>query len=371
MKNISLIVSLSLFLSACMQDSKAPIEYKQGVFYGREGYYDQNGNELPKYNNNNRAELPAQQASKYVDDNTHQYGVSANVEQVQAAELPPPEPVKSADLAPIAPITAPAINATEPAVSKTAISPFDSKFDPNAIPVVKQSEEIEPNQALLPNFSKQAEDAKSAAKINWQKTKDNAESSYDAKMLQAESEQATLQQQADKELTQEEQKYAAINPELLPKELAKNNDTNPKITKPKITPPAVQPKYKVHSSLQKEKFVWPLKGNILKDYKTDASKGLVIAGRTGEPVRASSNGSVVFVGEKIKSLGKMVIIQHPDGYVTTYSHLNDMVVSENDNVVAGQLIGFVGKTGSAEQPQLHFAVRHNTKPVDPIAKLGK
>ena len=121
--------------------------------------------------------------------------------------------------------------------------------------------------------------------------------------------------------------------------------------------------------MDNDKFLWPLKGKILKDYNTDASKGLVIAGRMGDPVRAAASGVVVLVGAKIKSLGNMVIIQHLDGYVTTYSHLSDMLVSEGDNVVGGQMIARVGKTGEAEQPQLHFVVRHNTKVINPMQKL--
>lgn len=365
-------------VSACIQDRKAPVEYKQGTFYGRDGYYDGQGNELPKYNNYNRAQLPEHQASKYVNDKEHQYGVSASVAEVEAQELPPPEPVQSTELAPIAQ-SSPALNSqvatqSQPTINRTAADPFDA----DSIPIVKEGTQPV-NEKLLPDFDKQQSDAQAKleqSKINWQKTKDNAESSYDAKMLQAEAEQAQLQQQAQAEIVQQKQavqpkQHAAIDPNLLPKELAKST-AEPKVIAPEaITAPKPQPKYKVHDALKGEKFVWPLKGNILKDYKNDASKGLVIAGRTGEPVRASASGSVVFVGEKIKSLGKMIIIQHPDGYVTTYSHLNDMVVSENDNVVAGQLIGFVGKTGNAQQPQLHFAVRHNTKPVDPMSALSK
>jgi lipoprotein NlpD len=89
----------------------------------------------------------------------------------------------------------------------------------------------------------------------------------------------------------------------------------------------------------------------------------------GEPVRASGSGVVVHAGTKIPSFGNMIIIQHVGGYVTTYAHLSEVVVSVDDNVAGGQLIGFIGKTGNAEQPQLHFAIRHNTEPLDPVKKL--
>ncbi len=367
-----------------MQDARAPVDYKEGVFYGRGANYDRGGNELPKYNNYNRAELPAEQGAKYVDDSQHQYGVSAAVDKVESVELKAPEPVRSVDLPAVSTPVTPVVVA--PTITNQAIT----NPAPFIEPTITEPKIIEPKSApnnnstsLMPNFEKQAEAKAGELNMNWQATKDNAENKYDAKMLQAEAnlaaqeEAAKLQHQADKELIATKKQISDglhLNP-------SKINPSATKILAPTPLLPVIAPLKPVepskpanpaasNQSIAGEKFIWPLKGKLLKDYNTDASKGLVIAGRSGEPVRASASGVVVHIGTKVKSFGNMIIVQHPDGYVTTYSHLSDMAVSENDNVVGGQLIGFVGKTGDAEQPQLHFAVRHNTQPIDPAKKLS-
>ncbi len=392
-----------------MQDSRAPVSYKESVFYGRGASYDRGGNEVPKYNDYNRAELPPEQDAKYVNDNQHQYGVSAAVDKVETVDLAPPEPVRepvgeivsSMDLPsnpsknsplnlPSSPqsnlsvvVTPAAPTITPPIISQPVIAP--SATSPDPFTKLKTDGKALKSE-LMPDFEKNTNINNSVKNpnpttMNWQKTKDNAENKYDAKMLQAEAKAATdeqamkLQQQADKELVSlpKIEPLAPITPAITPPIIAPI--IAPVIVPPVVAPPLVKSNAKPTSNqtsnpnLDKEKFVWPLKGKLLKDYNTDSSKGLVIAGRSGEPVRASSSGVVVHVGTKIKSFGNMIIIQHPDGYVTTYSHLSDITISENDNVVGGQLIGFVGKTGDAKQPQLHFAVRHNTQPIDPVKKL--
>jgi murein DD-endopeptidase MepM/ murein hydrolase activator NlpD len=387
MKNIKIITLSLLSLSACMQDNRAPVANKEGVFYGMDANYDRGGNELPKYNNYNRANLPPEQEAKYNNDSNHQYGVSAEVGAVQAVELPPPEPVATSDLPAVTPVTsaAPTVgSAFSNAVNNSGNNPTNpAPFDTNNIPVVKQTEEIAPNNgSLVPNFDEANANAVAQAKLNWQKTKDNAESQYDAKLLQeeanavAEAEKAKLQQEAAKDLEQQ-----VANAPVAPATnqiIAPTAVTPPPVVAPPVAnqnvaalPQAPQPSNSSQSTpnLDNDKFLWPLKGKILKDYNTDVRKGLVIAGRMGDPVRAAASGVVVLVGAKIKSLGNMVIIQHLDGYVTTYSHLSDMLVSEGDNVVGGQMIARVGKTGEAEQPQLHFVVRHNTKVINPMQKL--
>ena len=118
-------------------------------------------------------------------------------------------------------------------------------------------------------------------------------------------------------------------------------------------------------------FVWPLKGEVLKNFQASGNEGLAIAGRSGEPIRASADGTVVYVGDKLQGYGTMVILSHAKGYVTTYGHLSDAVVSKGDSVISGQLIGFVGKTGNVPSPQLHFSLHQGGKALDPAPLLHK
>ncbi len=118
-------------------------------------------------------------------------------------------------------------------------------------------------------------------------------------------------------------------------------------------------------------FVWPLKGEVLKNFQASGNESLAIAGRSGEPIRAAADGTVVYVGDKLQGYGTMVILQHAKGYVTTYGHLSDAVVAKGDTVISGQLIGFVGKTGNVTSPQLQFSLHQGGKALDPASLLHK
>lgn len=342
MKNLVILLGCCALLGGCLQDNKAPVSFKEGVFYGRDGYYDRGGNELPRYNNANRAELPPEQEAKYINDNQHSYGVSAEVDPIATTELPPPEQ------------TTPPIETPPPASSAPASTMQDSP--------------------LVPSFEEKKNEV-GQTRLEWQRKADNAPSEYEKKASQAQAEADHAQRAAEKELQAMpvEESYvpadiiAPTPPPAPEQEIAQaEKEAAAALTAEQaVTPTPAAPA----APAKEEPFVWPLKGKILKDFVSDPSKGIVIAGRTGEPVRASASGVVVHVGDKIPSLGNMIIIQHVGGYVTTYAHLSETVVSVDDNVVGGQLIGFVGKTGNAAQPQLHFAIRHNTEPLDPMKKL--
>jgi murein DD-endopeptidase MepM/ murein hydrolase activator NlpD len=121
-------------------------------------------------------------------------------------------------------------------------------------------------------------------------------------------------------------------------------------------------------------FGWPLDGALLSRFGSKGggkvNDGINIAAQNGVPVRASGNGVVVYSGNEIGVFGGLILVDHGSGWVTAYGHLGQLQVARGDKVTAGQTIGNVGETGYVDQPQLHFEIRKDRKPVDPISKLS-
>ena len=93
--------------------------------------------------------------------------------------------------------------------------------------------------------------------------------------------------------------------------------------------------------------------------------GINIAARAGTPVRAAENGIVVYAGSAVPAFGRMLIIRHAGGYLTTYAHNAALLVTVGDRVRRGQIVARVGATGDVARPQLHFQLRAGREPVDP------
>ncbi len=93
--------------------------------------------------------------------------------------------------------------------------------------------------------------------------------------------------------------------------------------------------------------------------------GVDLAAPKNSHVRAVKAGLVIFA-DAYAGFGKLVTIQHSDGYVSLYGHLNDILVNPGQKVAAGELLGRVGSTGLATGPHLHFEWRKDGQPVDPL-----
>ena len=119
-----------------------------------------------------------------------------------------------------------------------------------------------------------------------------------------------------------------------------------------------------------DRFRWPLRGAILKDFKEGESDGIEIAAPTGEPVHAAADGVCIYAGDELKTYGKLVLIRHADGFITAYADLSELAVKEGDKVRRGQIIAKAGQSGDAASPRLHFELRKDGKPVDPIRYLA-
>ena len=117
-------------------------------------------------------------------------------------------------------------------------------------------------------------------------------------------------------------------------------------------------------------FGWPIKGRVLKSFSPSHNKGIDIAGKKGQPVKATEAGKVVYGGQGLIGFGKLLIIKHNDDYLSAYANNSRLLVNEGQNVQKGQVIAEVGDVG-IKRTSLHFEIRKNGKPVNPVKLLPK
>ena len=98
-------------------------------------------------------------------------------------------------------------------------------------------------------------------------------------------------------------------------------------------------------------------------------EGIDIAAQPGDMVRASASGSVVYAQEDSGRFGRLVVIDHGNGWRTRYGHLSRITVKLGDVVKTGERIGLAGSAGEAKRTELHFDILKNNVPVDPAQKL--
>jgi lipoprotein NlpD len=114
-------------------------------------------------------------------------------------------------------------------------------------------------------------------------------------------------------------------------------------------------------------FGWPTRGKIVVPF-SDNAKGVDIAGKAGQPILATAAGKVVYSGTGLRGYGKLIIIKHNKTYLSAYAHNKDVFVKEGETVAKGQKIAEMGDS-DAEQVKLHFEIRRQGKPVDPLRYL--
>lgn len=116
---------------------------------------------------------------------------------------------------------------------------------------------------------------------------------------------------------------------------------------------------------------WPAEGKVVGGFKPGAggdAAGLNIAGNLGDPVRAAAPGTVVYSGNGLIGYGELIIIKHNDTFLSAYGHNSKRLVKEGQRVGAGQEIALMGASG-APRVELHFEIRKDGKPVDPMGFL--
>jgi murein DD-endopeptidase MepM/ murein hydrolase activator NlpD len=120
-------------------------------------------------------------------------------------------------------------------------------------------------------------------------------------------------------------------------------------------------------------FRWPARGRIINNYGArvngSTNDGIDLAVPEGTPVRSADDGVVAYAGNELKGYGNLVLVRHANGFVTAYANGSELLVKRNDQVHKGQVVMKSGQTGNASVPQLHFEVRKNSAPVDPMQYL--
>ncbi|MDR6758584.1 murein DD-endopeptidase MepM/ murein hydrolase activator NlpD [Mycoplana sp. BE70] len=121
------------------------------------------------------------------------------------------------------------------------------------------------------------------------------------------------------------------------------------------------------------KYRWPVRGAVIAGYGANVegsrNEGIDISVPEGTPIKAAENGVVIYSGSSLKELGNAVLVRHDDGTVTVYGHASSLNVQRGQKVQRGQTLAASGMSGSAARPKLHFEVRKNASPVNPMTFL--
>ncbi len=134
--------------------------------------------------------------------------------------------------------------------------------------------------------------------------------------------------------------------------------------------PAVQEKPALAAAAAETDWLWPGSGKLLAPFNEANNKGIDLAGKVGDPVQAAGSGKVVYAGTGLRGYGNLVIIKHDATYLSAYAHNSKILVKEGQSITRGMKIAEVGSS-DADQAKLHFEIRKQGKPVDPLAYLPK
>ncbi len=117
---------------------------------------------------------------------------------------------------------------------------------------------------------------------------------------------------------------------------------------------------------------WPTSGKILRGYSSKAprKKGIGITGSKNQIIESAADGKVVYSGDGLIGYGNLIIVKHNETYLSAYAHNSKVYVSEGQKVQVGQKIALMG-VNESDTPMLHFEIRKNGKPTNPLKYLPK
>ncbi len=164
-------------------------------------------------------------------------------------------------------------------------------------------------------------------------------------------------------------KVAASKPKAKPRKTQANTSAKPKVTR---APKKGAPLATKSQTVAQVDWRWPHVGTVIAGYSTSGkvNKGIDIAGKAGDAVKAAANGNVVYAGNGLLGYGNLIIVNHNEHYLSAYAHNRKILVQEGEDVKAGQVIAELGSSGT-ERPMLHFEIRKNGNPVDPAHYLPR
>jgi len=150
-----------------------------------------------------------------------------------------------------------------------------------------------------------------------------------------------------------------------------NRSVEPEV--PPLAPPMAPMATDSHiSDIDGPEFIWPVSGGITSYFDSSHRLGIDISlsANLNGPIKAAAAGEVVLAGgTRCCGYGLYIIIDHGGGVTTRYGHLETLAVAEGDEVAQGQVIGSGGNTGTSSAHHLHFEIRRNNEPTDPMALL--
>lgn len=176
----------------------------------------------------------------------------------------------------------------------------------------------------------------------------------------------------NQKLSLKKAKAPILKRKITPAKVSNTPLAKPSPTPPKMTP--TKPNKAPMPSLQRfdNAWDWPVKGKIVKSYSLgyNLNKGIDIAGRLGEDVKAAASGNVVYSGSGLRGYGQLVIVKHNDTFLSAYAHNSQLLVKEGDVIKKGQVIAKMGRSDS-DNIKLHFEIRKNGQPINPLTVLPR
>ncbi len=146
----------------------------------------------------------------------------------------------------------------------------------------------------------------------------------------------------------------------------KNKKSSEKRSKNTVSSPSID------NFLSSPKWQWPASGKLIALFQGDSgvNKGIDLVGKLGEPVLAAASGRVVYAGSGLSGYGKLLILKHSEIFLSAYAHNSELLVREGDFIKGGQRIADMGSSGT-DRVKLHFEIRSEGSPVDPLKYLPK
>jgi len=137
-----------------------------------------------------------------------------------------------------------------------------------------------------------------------------------------------------------------------------------------LPPQAAAPQQTASNDSANPEFRWPAHGRVIQGFKAGGNDGINISVPEGTAVKAAEGGVVAYAGSELKGYGNLVLIRHPNGFVSAYANNGDIEVKRGETVKRGQVIAKSGQSGNVSSPQLHFELRKGSTPVDPSQYLA-
>ncbi len=301
---------------------------------------------------------------------------AASVGVVDSVPLSSPAPAYgSARPAPVTAQPSPVYNPPAQAAPKVIAAPpqaqahAPAKAQPQATEKLNFVKGAAPAAATPPTASqaKAPEPQKAAAKLA-EKPAEKAAAAKPAEKLVEKTAAKPAQQAVETPVKQAEKPVAEK-----PKQMARLETGTPAAAPAVAAPaaaPAAAPQAAAEPDSDKPEFRWPARGRIIQGFKAGSSEGIKIALPEGTAVKAAEAGVVAYAGNELKGYGNLVLIKHPNGFVSVYANNGEISVKRGDAVKRGQLIAKSGQSGNVSSPQLHFELRKGSTPVDPTDFLA-